>query len=123
MGRDTFCWTRLLKTLSNLTLNASRRGHLQLLWATSARASPYLNLPYFSLKLLPIVLLLHVLVKFPLQFSYRPLQVLGGCCEVSLVPFSLQAEQPQLAQPLLQPLAHCCGLFWPCSDRSLSVLC
>ncbi|KAK4831476.1 hypothetical protein QYF61_017724 [Mycteria americana] len=44
-----------------------------------------------------------------------PLQVLEGCYKVSLEPSLLQAEQPQLSQPIfigevLQPSDHLCGL-------------
>ena len=43
-------------------------------------------------------------------------------------PSLLQAEQPQLSQPVLigevlQPLNHLCGLLWTHSNRSVSFLC
>ncbi|KAK4811229.1 hypothetical protein QYF61_022126, partial [Mycteria americana] len=64
---------------------------------------PVLNLPSFSLKPLPLVLSLQALVK-----------ILKGCNKVSLEPSLLQAEQPQLSQPVLigevfQPSDHFCG--------------
>lgn len=72
-----------------------------------------LNLPSFSLKPLPLVLLLHSLIKSPAP-PVGPLQVLEGSYEVSLEPPSLQAEQPQLSQPVLtaevlQPSDHLRG--------------
>jgi len=76
MGRDTFHWTRFLKALSNLALNTSRDGastaslgslfqHVTTLTGKNffPRSNP--NLPSFSLKPLPLVLLLQVLVKSP----------------------------------------------------------
>jgi len=49
-------------------------------------------------------------------FLISPLQLLGGRNEVSPQPSLLQAEQPQLSQPVLigevlQPSDHFCGLL------------
>ncbi|KAK4825745.1 LOW QUALITY PROTEIN: hypothetical protein QYF61_002184 [Mycteria americana] len=62
-----------------------------------------LNLPSLSLKPLPLVLL-----------QQAPLETLEGCYKVSPQPSLLQAEQPQLSQPVLvgevlQPSGHFCG--------------
>ncbi|KAK4812888.1 LOW QUALITY PROTEIN: hypothetical protein QYF61_024244 [Mycteria americana] len=72
-----------------------------------------LNLLSFSLKPLPLALSLHALVKSPSP-AFLPLQVLEGCYKVSLEPSLLQAEQPQLSQPVfigevLQPSDHLHG--------------
>ena len=65
---------------------------------------PNLNLFSFSLKLLPLVLSLHTLLKSP---STVFLYVLKGCNEVSPEPPLLQAEQPQLPQPVsIEVLQH-----------------
>ena len=74
-----------------------------------------LNLPSFSLKPLLLVLSQKALLKKPLPvFLTSPLQVLKGCNKVSLEPSVLQAEQPQIPQPVLigkvfQPSDFFCG--------------
>ena len=70
-----------------------------------------LNLPSFSLKPLPLVLSLHALFKSPSPAFFW---VLEGCPKVSLEPSLLQAEQPQISQPVfirevLQPSDHLRG--------------
>jgi len=76
MSRDIFNQTRLLRALSNLTLNVSRDGEsttslgnlCQCFIALSVKnffLVSNLNLPSFSLKPLPLVLSLHALVKSP----------------------------------------------------------
>jgi len=88
-----------------------------------------LNLSSFCLKPLPLVLLLQWPCKKSLSSALvGPLQVLEGCYKVSLEPFLLQAEQPQLSRPfliaeVLQPSDHFCGLLWTRSTRSMSFLC
>ncbi|KAK4819077.1 hypothetical protein QYF61_025310 [Mycteria americana] len=67
-----------------------------------------LNLPSFSLKPSPLVY--HYMPFFPAG----PLQVLEGCYKVSPQPSLLQAEPPQLSQPVfigevLQPTDHLHG--------------
>ena len=54
------------------------------------------------------------LSKVPLQLSCKPFQVLEGCSKVPPEPSLVQADQPQLSQPVLvgevfQPSDHCCG--------------
>ena len=137
MGRNTFHQTMLLKALSNLALNTAREtaslGHLcQCLTTLTVKSFillANLNLPSFSLKPLPLVLLLHALVEsHSPAFFVAHLQVLEGCSKASPQRSLLQAEQPQLSQPfltaeVLQPSDHICGLLWTCSNRSMSHLC
>jgi len=93
----------VLKAQSNLALNTSREGAstaflgnlfqcLTTLRVKNLFPISNLNLPSFSLKPLPLVLSLHVLVKVPLQLSCRALQVLEGCDKVSPEPCILKAE-------------------------------
>ena len=54
------------------------------------------------------------LQKVPLQLSWRPVQVLEGCCELSLQTALPQPEQPNslslfLIGEVFPPLDHCCG--------------
>jgi len=76
MGRDTFYQTRVLKVPSSLGLNTAREGatraslgnlgqHITTLTVKNFFLISNLNLPSFSLKLLPLVLSLCVLVKSP----------------------------------------------------------
>ena len=64
--------------------------------------------------------------KVPLWISCRHLQVLKGRSKVSPQPSLLQAEQPQLSQPVLtgsevcQTSDHFCGLLWTRSNRSIT---
>jgi len=136
MGRDTFHQTRLLKAPSSLAWNTSREGAataslgnlgqgLTTLIVKNFFVISNLNLPSFSLELLPLVLSLQGLVKSP---SPAFLQALSGRHKVSPEISLLEAEQPQLSQPFLlgevfQPLDHFCGLPWPHSNSSMSVLC
>ncbi|KAK4831239.1 LOW QUALITY PROTEIN: hypothetical protein QYF61_016471 [Mycteria americana] len=105
---------RLLRAPSNLTLNGSRDGAsttslgnlLQCLTTLIVKnffLKSSLNLPSLSLKPLLLGLSQQALLK-----------ILEGCYKVSLQPSLLQAEQPQLAQPVLvaevlQPSDHFCG--------------
>ena len=87
-----------------------------------------LNLSCCSLKPLLLVLSLHALVKSPSPPLSQAPSGTGSCSTVSPEPSLLQAEQPQLPQPVLiaegfQPSDHCWGLLWPCSNSSRSVLC
>ena len=76
MGKDTFHQPRVLPAPSNLALNTAREGaataSLDNLFQglTTLRVQNFflisnLNLPSFSLKLLPLVLSIHALVKSP----------------------------------------------------------
>ncbi|KAK4825808.1 hypothetical protein QYF61_002413 [Mycteria americana] len=105
---------RLLRAPSHLTLNVSRGGtsttslgNLHQCFTTLIVKNFFLisslNLPSFTLKPLPLVL-----------SQQAPLKILKGCNKVSLQPSLLQAEQPQLSQPVftaqvLQPSDHFCG--------------
>ena len=60
-----------------------------------------LNLPSFSLQLFPPCPITTPLWKVPLHPSCRPFQVPKGCSKVTPEPSLLQAEQPQLPQPVL----------------------
>ena len=113
MGRDIFYQTRLLRALSNLTLNASRDGastaslgNLFHCFTTLTVQSLFLtsdmNLPSFHLKPLHLFLPLHALVKSPSPaFLQSPSRCLEGCYEVSPEPSLLQAQQPQPSHPVL----------------------
>ncbi|KAK4810670.1 hypothetical protein QYF61_007470 [Mycteria americana] len=105
---------RLLRAPSNLTLNVSRDGAsttslgnlfqcLTTLIVKNFFLKSSLNLPSLSLKPLLLVLSQQALLK-----------ILEGCYKVSPEPSLLQAEQPQLSQPVfvgevLQPSDHFCG--------------
>jgi len=76
MVRDTFHQTRLLRAPSNLALNTAREGAataplgnlfqcLTTLMVKNFFLISNLNLPSFHLKLFPLVLSLHTLVKSP----------------------------------------------------------
>ncbi|KAK4815434.1 hypothetical protein QYF61_002649, partial [Mycteria americana] len=114
---------RLLKALSNLTLNTSRGGASttsldDLLQCFTTLIVKHffllsnLNLSSFSSKPLPLVLSLEALVKsLSPVFLISPLYVLKGCSKISPEPSLLQAEQPQLSQPffigqVFQPSDH-----------------
>ncbi|KAK4814100.1 hypothetical protein QYF61_008195 [Mycteria americana] len=102
---------RLLRAPSNLTSNVSRDGAsttslgnlfqcLTTLMVKNLFLKSSLNLPSLSLKPLLLVLSQQALPK-----------ILEGCSKVSPQPSLLQAEQPQLSQPVLvgevlQPLDH-----------------
>ena len=140
MGRDAFHQTRLLRAPSNLVLNTAREGPATASVAylgqglTTLRVKNFffifsLTSPSFSLKPLhPLSYHSMPVQEVPLQLSRRPLQELKGCSKVSPQPSLLQAEQPQLSQPFLTAEGfhcsdHCCGLLWPRSNSSMSVLC
>ncbi|KAK4808555.1 hypothetical protein QYF61_009858 [Mycteria americana] len=105
---------RLLRALSNLTWNVSRDGAsttslgnlfqcLTTLIVKNFFLKSSLNLPFLSLKPLLLVLSQQALLK-----------LLEGFYKVSRQPSLLQAEQPQLSQPVLvgevlQPSDHFCG--------------
>jgi len=62
------------------------------------------------------------------SFPVGLLQVLEGHCKVPLEPSLLQAEQPQLSQPVLvglvpQPSVRLCGPPLTSSNSSKSFLC
>ena len=86
------------------------------------------NLPSLSLKPLLLVLLQQVLLKNCSYLSYRPPSGTDSCNQFSLQPSLLQAEQPQLSQPVLigevlQPSNNfCCPPLDP-SNSSMSFLC
>ncbi|KAK4829425.1 hypothetical protein QYF61_004300 [Mycteria americana] len=111
VDRSFIAIIRLLSVLSNLTLNVSRDGAsttslgnlcqcFTTLIITNVFLISSLNLPSFSIKPLSLVLSQQALLK--------------SCNKVSPEPFILQAEQPQLSQPVLmgevfQPSDHFCG--------------
>jgi len=110
---------------SNLALNTARQGAataslgnlfqcLTTLTVKNFFLISNLKLPSFSLKPFTLALSLHTLVKSPSPSLLCPLQVLEGCYKVSPEPALLQAEQPQLPQPVLiaeglQPSDHLRG--------------
>ena len=60
------------------------------------------NILSSSLKPFPLILSLHVLLKCPSPAVLQaPFQVLEGCCKVPPGPSLLQAEEPNLSQPVL----------------------
>jgi len=76
MGRDPFHQTRVLQAPSNLALNTAREGAataslgnlgqgLTTLKGKNFFVISKLNQPSFSLKLLPLVISLHALVRSP----------------------------------------------------------
>ncbi|KAK4831893.1 LOW QUALITY PROTEIN: hypothetical protein QYF61_020040 [Mycteria americana] len=100
-SRDIFKSIRLLRASSNLTLNVSRDeasttslGNLFLCFTTLIVKNFFLksslNLPSLGLKPLLLGLSQQALLK-----------ILEGCYKVSPQPSLLQAEQPQLSQPVL----------------------
>ena len=112
IGRDTSLQTRLLTAPSSLAFSASREeastillGNLfQCLTTLTIKnvfPIPSLNLPYSSLKLFPLILLLHVLINSPspafLQAPFRQ-----GKATVRSPWSLLQAEELQLSQPVPQ---------------------
>ena len=107
MSRDIFHQTRLLRAPSNLALNTSREGAstvslgnlfqcfttlmvknfflISNLYLPPFSLEPFPPCPKKSLSILPL----------------GPLQVLEGCYKVTPETSLLQAEQPQLSQPVL----------------------
>lgn len=84
---------------------------------------PDLALPFFSLKLFPLVLSLYSLVKVTLHLPCWPPLGNGRCCKVSLEPSVFHSEHSQLSQPVLlgEVLPSLfMALFWTCSSRSHS---
>ncbi|KAK4828307.1 LOW QUALITY PROTEIN: hypothetical protein QYF61_025319 [Mycteria americana] len=114
----------LLKAPSNLASNISRDGVpttslgnlfqcLTILILENFFLISNLNLPSFSLKPLTLVLSLHALVKSPSP-AFLPPAGTGRLLEGLPEPSLLQAEQPQLSQPVfigevLQHPYHLCG--------------
>ena len=139
MSRDIFHQTRLLRAPSNPALSTAREGAataslgnlgrgLSTLMVKNFFLISNVNLPSFSLELFPLALSLHTLMKSPSPSFLQVPSGTGSCSKVSLEPSLLQAEQPQLPQPVLvaevlQPSDHLCGLLWPCSNISMSFLC
>ena len=89
MGRDPTHQTRVLQALSNLALSTAREGAvtaslgnvgqgLTTLTVKNFFLLSNLNLPSFSLKLLPLVLSLHALFKSPSPSPSQPLQTLAA---------------------------------------------
>ena len=73
-----------------------------------------LNLPSLSLKAFPLVLSPQTLLKSLSPSFLCPPLILKGHYQVTSEPSLLQAEQPQLSQPVLigeeiHPLYHFCG--------------
>ena len=122
MSRDIFHQTRLLRAPSNLALNTVREGAataslgnlcqgLTTLMVKNFFLMSNLNLPSFSVQPFPLVLSLHTLVNSPSPAFLQATQILAGCSKVIPEPSLLQAEQPQLPQPVLtgevlQPSDH-----------------
>jgi len=84
-----------------------------------------LNLPSFSLEPFPLVPSLHTLVQSPSPPFPQAPPGTGSCSKVTPEPSLLQAEEPQLPQPVLrgevlQPSDHLRGLLWPHSNTSTS---
>jgi len=139
MSRDIFHQTTVLRAPSNLALNTAREGAataslgnlcqcLTTLMMKNFFLISHLNLPSFSLQPFPLVLSLHTLVKSPSpSFLWAPPGT-GSCSKVTPEPSVLQAEQPQLPQPVfvaevLQPSDHLRGLLWTRSNTSMSYSC
>jgi len=112
MIRDIFHQPRLLRAPSNLALSTAREGaataslgnlgqSLTTLMGKNFFLISHLNLPSFSLHPFPLVLSLHTLVKSPSPSFLSAPSGTGSCSKVTLEPSLLQAEQPQLPQPVL----------------------
>jgi len=119
------------------------RGDPQPHWAVCSSVSPLsvknfslissLNLPvYFQFKTFsPLSVATYPskksLPRFPVG-PFRPCKLTSDPYTVSSEPSFLQAEDPQLSQPVLvrevlQPSKKPCGLLWICSNSSKSFLC
>ncbi|KAK4818643.1 hypothetical protein QYF61_016614 [Mycteria americana] len=124
MGRDIFHQIRLLRAPSNLALNVSRDGASTT--SLGDLLQGFTTLTFQTITPCPIAT---GRAKKPVPiFLISPLEVLKGHDKVSLEPSLLQAEHPQLSQPVfigevLQPSDHFCGLLWTCSNSSMSFLC
>jgi len=114
MGRDPFHQPRVLRAPSNLALSTAREGAataslgnlgrgLSTLMVKNFFLISNVNLPSFSLELFPLALSLHTLMKSPSPSFLQVPSGTGSCSKVSLEPSLLQAEQPQLPQPVLSP--------------------
>ena len=139
MCRVTNHQTKLPRATSSLALSASRDGAsttslgnlfqcVTTLCVKNFLLISNLNLPYLSLRPFPLVLSLFTLINSRPLSCICSLQVLGGCNEVSLVPFLLQAKQAQFPQSfltgvVLQPSHHLVALLWTRSNSSTSFLC
>jgi len=139
VSRDIFHQTRVLRAPSNLALNTASEGAATAFLASLCQCFTTLmvknfflisnlNLPSFSLEPFRLVLSLHTLVKSPSPAFLSAPPGTGSCSKVTLEPSLLQAEQPQLPQPVLvgevlQPSVHLRGLLWTCSNTSMSFLC
>ena len=110
IGRDTSLQTRLVRAPFSLALNASREGAsttslgnlfqcLTTLTVQNFFLISSLNLPSSSLKLVPLVLLLHALIKSPSSaFLWAPFRY----WKVPSEPSFLQAEGSPSSQPVLR---------------------
>ncbi|KAK4824741.1 hypothetical protein QYF61_018213 [Mycteria americana] len=102
---------RLLKAPSSLTLNVSRDRA-----STTSLGNLFQCLTTLIFKTIaPCPVTTGLAKKSVPVFPIGSLEVLEGCSKVSLQPSRLQAEQPQLSQPVLvgevlQPSDHFCGL-------------
>ena len=138
MSRDISHQPRVLRAPSNLALSPAREGA-----ATASLGSlgqgfttltgknffpiSHLNLPSVSLEPFPLVLSLHPLVKSPSPSFLLAPPGTGSCSEVTPEPSLLQAEHPQLPQPVLggevlQPSDHLRALLRTRSSTSMSCL-
>jgi len=122
VSRDSFHQPRVLRAPSNLALSTAREGAataplgslgqgLTTLMGKNFFLLSHLNLPSFSLQPFPLVLSLHPLVQSPSPSFLSAPPGTGSCSKVTLEPSLLQAEQPQLPQPVLvgevlQPSDH-----------------
>jgi len=140
MGRDTFHWTRLLRAPSNLALNTAREGastaslgNLFQCLTTLRIKNLFLRtnrtLPFFSLKRLPLVLSLHVLVNSPspafllAPFGYWK----AGRRSLWSLLFSRLNSPNSLSlsswERCSSPQIVFVALLWTCSNRSMALLC
>jgi len=134
MSRDIFHQTRVLRALSNLTLNVPRDGASTALLGNLGQGFTTLSvknfilrasvdLPSVSVKPSPLVLSLHALVTAPLQLSQVPPGTGRLCWGLPRVFSSPGWPAPALPAEGFQPLDHCWGLLQPRSHSSSSVLC
>ena len=136
MNRNIHSYIRLPRALSNLTLKASKDGKsttspsnlfqcLTTLTVKDLFLISNLNLPSLSLKPFPLVLSLQTLLKTVPFFPVAPFQILKGCYLITSEPSLLQAEEPQLSQPVLvgevfHSMDRCHSLYDFCYQYSIS---